>query len=272
MKAIICVLLLVAVFAKHPVNQEIVDEIKRSTKLWYPVEVEENIFRFHTEEALKGIMGSHIDTEKDVAAALELGLTGFTDESYEALPENFDSTTHWPQCPFDIKNQGSCGSCWAFGAVEAFEDRLCIKSDGQFTADLSEQVVVSCDKVGFGCGGGFPLSAFSYLTLFGTTTEECVPYESGETTKTGTCHRKCTTAGADDTKYKCKYPWMSFTETGIKAEIYKNGPVETAFTVYSDFMNYGGGIYEHKTGSLEGGHAVKIVGWGVEEGKIFSIF
>lgn len=42
--------------------------------------------------------------------------------------------------------------------------------------------------------------------------------------------------------------------------------METAFTVYSDFMNYAGGIYEHVSGYYEGGHAVKIIGWGVENG------
>jgi len=42
--------------------------------------------------------------------------------------------------------------------------------------------------------------------------------------------------------------------------------METSFTVYSDFMNYAGGIYVHKTGFVEGGHAVKILGWGKESG------
>lgn len=46
-----------------------------------------------------------------------------------------------------------------------------------------------------------------------------------------------------------------------------NGPVEAAFEVYSDFMNYKSGVYKHTTGSLEGGHAVKILGWGVENGE-----
>jgi len=44
------------------------------------------------------------------------------------------------------------------------------------------------------------------------------------------------------------------------------GPVETAFTVYSDFENYDSGIYHHVKGEMAGGHAVKIVGWGVESG------
>ena len=48
--------------------------------------------------------------------------------------------------------------------------------------------------------------------------------------------------------------------------IMSGGPVETAFTVYSDFEDYAGGIYQHITGEKAGGHAVKIVGWGVEAG------
>ena len=47
----------------------------------------------------------------------------------------------------------------------------------------------------------------------------------------------------------------------------EGGPVETAFTVYSDFENYVSGIYKHVSGTAAGGHAVKIVGWGVEGGQ-----
>lgn len=50
-----------------------------------------------------------------------------------------------------------------------------------------------------------------------------------------------------------------------------NGPVETGFTVYSDFMSYRGGIYEQNSYSALGGHAVKIVGWGVEDGTDYWI-
>ena len=43
-----------------------------------------------------------------------------------------------------------------------------------------------------------------------------------------------------------------------------NGPVEVAFTVYSDFEQYTGGVYQHVSGDELGGHAVKILGWGVD--------
>merc|ERR1712072_561437 len=56
-------------------------------------------------------------------------------------------------------------------------------------------------------------------------------------------------------------------EAGIQRAIMAGGPMEVAFTVYSDFENYAGGIYHHISGSYAGGHAVKMVGWGVESGQ-----
>merc|ERR1712039_678236 len=55
-------------------------------------------------------------------------------------------------------------------------------------------------------------------------------------------------------------------EEGIQKAIMAGGPMEVAFSVYSDFENYAGGIYHHVTGEQVGGHAVKVVGWGVENG------
>jgi len=45
-----------------------------------------------------------------------------------------------------------------------------------------------------------------------------------------------------------------------------NGPVGAAFTVYADFPTYKSGVYHHVSGSQLGGHAIKIIGWGVESG------
>merc|ERR1719171_1784253 len=55
-------------------------------------------------------------------------------------------------------------------------------------------------------------------------------------------------------------------EKGIQQAIMAGGPMETAFTVYSDFENYAGGIYHHVTGRMAGGHAVRFMGWGVDNG------
>lgn len=56
-------------------------------------------------------------------------------------------------------------------------------------------------------------------------------------------------------------------EEDIQHAIMEGGPVETAFSVYSDFENYVSGIYHHVSGSMAGGHAVRIVGWGSENGQ-----
>jgi len=55
-------------------------------------------------------------------------------------------------------------------------------------------------------------------------------------------------------------------ESAIQEAIQNQGPVETAFTVYMDFASYTSGVYKHVSGGMEGGHAVRIVGWGVDSG------
>ncbi|VDM50133.1 unnamed protein product [Toxocara canis] len=54
--------------------------------------------------------------------------------------------------------------------------------------------------------------------------------------------------------------------TAIQKEILSRGPVEVAFEVYEDFLMYDGGVYVHTGGKIGGGHAVKMLGWGVEQG------
>jgi len=49
-------------------------------------------------------------------------------------------------------------------------------------------------------------------------------------------------------------------------ELYNNGSIEVAYSVYADFMTYKSGIYKHTTGPMHGGHAVTLVGWGEENG------
>ena len=52
----------------------------------------------------------------------------------------------------------------------------------------------------------------------------------------------------------------------MMAELATNGPVESAFTVYADFVHYKSGVYSHQTGQALGGHAIKVIGYGTENG------
>ncbi|KAJ8926213.1 hypothetical protein NQ314_021433 [Rhamnusium bicolor] len=54
-------------------------------------------------------------------------------------------------------------------------------------------------------------------------------------------------------------------EKQIRMEIMTHGPVEAGFTVYEDFLSYKSGVYQHIIGEELGGHAIKILGWGIED-------
>ncbi len=72
-----------------------------------------------------------------------------------------------------VKNQGSCGSCWAFAGVAAMESALLKQSNQSF--DLSEQELVSCDRGSYGCGGGW--EPFNYMVKKGISAESSFPYQ-----------------------------------------------------------------------------------------------
>lgn len=211
------------------------------------------------------------------------------------LPDNFDARQKWPHCPTlrEVRDQGSCGSCWAFAAVEAMSDRICIASGGSVNAHISSEDLLSCcESCGMGCNGGFPGSAWSFFRSTGLVTggqynshQGCRPYsipacehhttgprpkcESGEY-PTPRCDKHCEsgyngTYSADKHYAKSSYNVPSDVDQ-IRAEIMNHGPVEAAFSVYSDFLTYKSGVYQHVSGTMLGGHAVKILGWGVENG------
>nr|KAF6313918.1 hypothetical protein mPipKuh1_008771 [Pipistrellus kuhlii] len=90
--------------------------------------------------------------------------------------------------------------------------------------------------------------------------------EAGETPECSEiCEPGYTPSYKEDKHYGCKSYSVPSSEE-IMAEIYKNSPVEAAFSVYSHFLMYKSGMDQHFTGEMVGGHAVRILGWGVENG------
>ena len=204
----------------------------------------------------------------------------FTQEELIGAPASFDSRVEWPNCTTipEIRDQKQCGSCWAFGAVEAISDRFCVfhHQNRRFSAED----MASCGKGALGtCGnchsGGQPECAWYNYVHHGVVTEECYPYSAGNATSyTPPCLKKCTgnpQIDYDSDKRKGKKHYVIVGENEMMSEVATNGPFEAVMFVYADFYSYESGIYHHVTGGYEGGHAIKLLGYGEENGEKYWI-
>jgi cathepsin B len=248
---LISILLFSSIHAElHPVNEAIIQEIK-ATATWTPMEIEDNPFTYMPLADIKAMMGTKID---ESIAYTEETLEGYT------APTNFDAREEWGKKIHPIRDQQRCGSCWAFGATEALSDRLAIQNDKDVV--LSAEHLVSCDTQNYGCNGGYLDKAWEFMQKTGVASDTCYPYTSG-TGQTGTCKSVCHDGSAFELHHASSYE-HPYGVAAIKQTLQTNGPAEAAFTVYQDFMSYKEGVYEHKTGSMLGGHAIKNIGWGVD--------
>lgn len=241
--------------ASHPINEQMVSNIKKSAT-WKPLEASANPLKDYTHEELLGMLGTYIVPVNKAYAR----------PAVVATPAEFDARTQWPSYVHPVRDQSQCGSCWAFGSSEALSDRFAIASSGAVNVVLSAEDLVSCDSSDYGCGGGYLENAWDYLTNTGIVTDACFPYTAGSGVEAA-CASSCVDGEAFK-KYKCQAGSVVHPQTvdEIKSEIYQHGPMEAAFTVYEDFFSYSSGVYHHVYGGIAGGHAIKVLGWGHEDG------
>ena len=164
-----------------------------------------------------------------------------------------------------VKDQGYCGSCWAFSAIGNIEALNAMKTK-EYVA-LSEQQLVDCDtEYDQGCNGGLMEYAFAYLVEKGCMTEKDYPYVGYD----DTCHY-------DESKVFLRIDsWLMLDtqdENEIKEFLYTNGPLAIAINA-DPFQYYTGGIIDEDEWSCdpEGlNHGVVLVGYGNESGVDYWI-
>lgn len=181
---------------------------------------------------------------------------GLGESSSLTYPSSFDWRTQSIMTP--VKNQGNCGSCWAFAAVGVFE--ALIKQRLGATVDLAEQQLVNC-VTDSDCSGGYASSAFQYMKNSGIVYEAYYPYQEAD----GICN---VTRPSDFylTQYWTQYLGSSALAArvnAVKNAIYNYGPCVLWMGIYNDFYtNYHSGVYIYDgVSSYEGGHLIAVVGW-----------
>ncbi|KAJ3637180.1 hypothetical protein MTP99_000656 [Tenebrio molitor] len=172
------------------------------------------------------------------------------------LPASFDWRTRGVVTP--VKNQASCGSCWAFSTVGALEAHYRIRYGR--TVTLSEQQLVDC--VPHGCRGGWMPNAYLYIARNGGINyDRDYRYEARD--------NAC--------RYRSSMPRVSVrgyayltgpNEEMLKDMVVTHGPVSVAFDSGGNFAGYRGGVYYNpRCSTNKFTHAVVIVGYGRENGQ-----
>jgi hypothetical protein len=118
--------------------------------------------------------------------------------------------------------------------------------------------MVSCSGAG-DCGGGFIEFASDFLRDAGVPLEGCLRYTATD----GSCGKAC--AGWRNYSYKISdWVWVttgSPTVDALKTALYTYGPLTASMDTYEDFYHYISGVYSYVSGSLQGGHAILLVGY-----------
>jgi len=245
MKSLFIVLLFTAILAADLVSKEYTEYL-RKTVSWEVADYEDNIFKGWTIEDAQDFLGL---LPSEPISTLP-----------EHLPEaNLPRAFSWEgvDCIHPVRNQGNCGSCWAFAASGMLSDRCCLGGSDQ--GPLSPQELVSCETSSMGCNGGYMETPISYIVrVGGLVKEECYPYQA----KNAPCPRQCVDGKDWKGSHVCKcHNPQGCSSTNSMKSCLKSGPVTYSFHVCQSFFSYRSGVYKCDCSSYIGGHAVLAVGY-----------
>jgi C1A family cysteine protease len=169
-----------------------------------------------------------------------------------------------------VKDQGQCGSCWAFSATEEVESAWILA--GHAAVDLAPQQTVSCDTTDGGCNGGDTVSAYAYMEKNGVEAEKSYPYTSGASGDSGTCKYKSSEVVAKISSFvyatpSCDNACNRQDETQLAASLYNSAPVSICVDA-EPWQSYTSGILTAASGCKMAysdlDHCVQLVGFGVD--------
>jgi len=169
-----------------------------------------------------------------------------------SVPNSFDWSSKGVVSP--VKDQGQCGSCWAFSATETIESVYAIA--GHQVPVLSPQQIVDCDDNDDGCDGGYPYEAFAYvISAGGLDTLASYPY----TAQDGNCAFNPKTVGGSISNWEY-VTWIE-DESAMQSYVYATSPISVCVDAET-WQYYTGGVItsaDNCGDSLD--HAVVATGW-----------
>lgn len=180
------------------------------------------------------------------------------------IPESWDWRDHNAVTP--VKNQGGCGSCWAFSTTGNVEGQWAINSQAHNLLSLSEQELVDCDKIDQGCNGGFMYDAYeAIMEIGGLETEADYKYTGSD--------GKCRFNKSEVVVKVTGAVNISKDEGEMAAWLYKNGPIAIGINSFPMQFYFGGIAHPWKffcdPNALD--HGVLIVGYGKQGNKPYWI-
>jgi len=214
-----------------------------------------NKFTDMTNDEFRMYKGLRFNASRVLAGGIRLN-----NGEFDALPKTVDWRKKGYVTP--VKDQGQCGSCWAFSTTGSLEGQH-FKKTGKLVS-LSEQNLVDCSTAegNQGCNGGLMDQAFDYIKKNGgIDTEKSYPY----TAEDGQCKFNANAIGARLTSHK---DIPSGNEAALKKAVATIGPISVAIDASADsFQSYTSGVYdEPDCSSTMLDHGVLAVGYGTENG------
>jgi len=203
-----------------------------------------------TREQRKGLLATVVHSGSPASAAVYASPDAVLPAALDW--RNYDGHSYVTS----IKDQKTCGACWAFSAVASLESKVLIDlQEPDVDLDLSEQFMISCS--GYGCSTGTTIEgAAIFVRDTGVPPEACDPFISAD----GSCSSACSDWG--NRAYKITgYSRINNTVDDLKNGVAAFGVVAAAMLVYDDFFSYKSGIYSHVSGNLVGWHGINIVGY-----------